>query len=114
MKFFYLQLFYKTTFSHKINFYSSKIGDASFIVLDCDSGNVDDCDEGPDESVPSDCQGVLILSETESRCGLNCSLDSTATSSLSEIDIRRWTYWSSQAINSFYIISQSFKSEENF
>jgi len=82
------------------NFKSSKIGDASFIGLDCDSGNIEDCNSGPDESVPSDCQGVLMLSETESRCGLNCNLklNSTARSSLSESGIRRWTYWSSQAI----------------
>ena len=71
----------------------------SFIGLDCDSGNVEDCNSGPDESVPSDCEGVLILSETESRCGLNCSLNSTARS---KNDIRRWTYFTSQAIE-FYL-----------
>ena len=52
---------------------SSRIGDASFIGLECESGNVDDCNDGTDESAPQDCQGGLILSETESQCGSKCN-----------------------------------------
>ena len=50
------------------------IGDASFIGLKCDTGNVDDCNDLPDERVVDDCKGVLILSEKSSKCGSKCEL----------------------------------------
>ena len=69
---------------------SSIIGDASFIGLECESGNIDDCNDGTDESAPPDCQGVFILSETESQCGSKCN---------NKIRGRRWwTLFTSQAI----------------
>ena len=51
---------------------SSKIGDASFIGLDCPTGDVSDCNDGTLESAPSECKGILVLSEEESQCGSKC------------------------------------------
>ena len=69
---------------------SSKIGDASFIGLDCPSGNVDDCNDGTVKSAPPECKGSLILSEEESQCGSKCD---------SPIGNRKkwWTYFTRQA-----------------
>ena len=57
------------------------IGDASFIGLDCPSGNVDDCNDGTEESVRNECSGILIVPEKQSRCGSKCSIDQTLTRS---------------------------------
>ena len=74
---------------------SSKIGDASFIGLECESGNVDDCNDGPDESAPLDCKGALILSDIESQCGSKCKLSIRSNSKTK----KSWfTLWTSQAM----------------
>ena len=84
-----------------------EIGDASFIGLECKSGDVSDCNDRTDESVPSQLQGYLVLSETETQCGSKCDLDSTLRSSSSERPRYFWTYFQSQAID---IEDFSFKS----
>ena len=75
---------------------SSEIGDATFIGLECESGDVSDCNDGTDESSPPELQGYLILSETESQCGSKCKLGPTLRSSSSE-SRRYWTQYTSQA-----------------
>ena len=81
---------------HNLTLKSSKIGDSSFIGLDCPSGDVDDCNDGTVESAPPECQGALILSEEESQCGSKCNL---AFKSRSSIRNRKkwWTYFTRQA-----------------
>ena len=76
------------------------IGDASFIGLDCKSGNVTACNSGiNDRCRLPDCEGVLILSEEESQCGLDCDPNPVSGT-------RRWTCWISQAtdLNRLYVI----------
>lgn len=74
---------------------SSKIGDASFIGLDCPSGDVSDCNDGTLDSVPSDCEGVLIVSANESKCGSKCNL--SQLSSRTKSRTKWWTLFTSQA-----------------
>ena len=76
---------------------SSKIGDASFIGLDCPSGNVDDCNDGTVESAPPGCKGALIFSEEESQCGSKCDLNPRLRSSSNENRKKWWTYFDRQA-----------------
>ena len=86
---------YKTKTTSK----SSEIADASFIGLECDSGDVSDCNDGTDESSPSELQGYLILSETETKCGSKCNNDPTLRSSTSKSIRYFWTVYTSQAID---------------
>ena len=55
------------------------IGDASFIGLECPTGIVDDCNDGTDESVPNECAGILMVPETETKCGSQCRLPEIIT-----------------------------------
>ena len=80
---------------------SAKIADASFIGLECDSGDVDDCNDST-ERAPADCRGVLILSEKESKCGSKCNASSDKKSTRSsrfreneedEESQNRWRWW---------------------
>ena len=71
----------------------SKVGDPSFIGLDCETGNVDDCNDGPDQS--ADCDGLLILSWKNSQCGSKCNITPHSRSSANIY--RKWTFWTSQA-----------------
>ena len=101
---------------------SAKIADASFIGLECESGDVDDCNDLT-ERAPASCRGVLILSEKESKCGSKCNASSNKKSTRSfqfrkdeEEDEeshnrwRWWTLWTRKAntilINITYIISE--------
>ena len=69
------------------------ITDAYYMGLECETGNVDDCDDLPDESAPTECSGVLFLSEKESQCGSNCHFKPRSA----VIKKRWWTLWTSQA-----------------
>ena len=82
---------------HNLTLKSSKIGDSSFIGLDCPSGDVDDCNDGTVESAPAECKGALILSEEESQCGSKCTLASQQSSSLIGNRKQWWTYFTRQA-----------------
>ena len=85
-------------------FESSKIGDPSFIGLECESGNISDCHDGPDESAPPSCQGGLILSDTKSECGSQCKLprsNSPRSNSKATRTAKWWTLYTSQAIWNF-------------
>ena len=68
------------------------IGDASFIGLECPTGIVDDCNDGTDESVPNECAGILMVPETETKCGSQCRLPEIITTKqpdvTSPIDLR--------------------------
>lgn len=86
---------YKTKTTSK----SSEIADASFIGLECDSGDVSNCNDGTDESSPPELQGYLILSETETKCGSKCNNDPTLRSSTSKSLRSYWTLYTSQAID---------------
>ena len=86
---------YKTKTTSK----SSEIADAAFIGLECDSGDVSNCNDGTDESSPSELQGYLILPETETKCGSKCDNDSTMRSSTSKGLRSFWTLYTSQAID---------------
>ena len=86
---------YKTKTTSK----SSEIADASFIGLECESGDVSNCNDGTDESSPSELQGYLILSETETKCGSKCNNDPTLRSSTSKSLRSYWTLYTSQAID---------------
>ena len=80
---------------------SSKIGDASFIGLDCPSGNVDDCNDATVESAPPGCKGALIFSEEESQCGSKCNLNLNSGSSIRNRK-KWWTYFTRQAFENLY------------
>ena len=81
------------------------IGDASFIGLDCPSGNVDDCNDGTEESVQDACSGILIMPDKQSYCGSKCIIDqnvtrlekyqaNTATTSTADFT-KSWTFYTS-------------------
>ena len=81
------------------------IGDASFIGLDCPSGNVDDCNDRTKETVQSECSGILIVPDEQSQCGSKCSLNQIVTRSeefkvLETVEktadfARYWTFYTS-------------------
>ena len=50
------------------------IGDASIIGLDCESGIVDDCNDGTQESVPAECSGIFMAPKETTKCGSQCNL----------------------------------------
>ena len=50
------------------------IGDASIIGLDCESGIIDDCNDGTQESVPAECSGIFMAPKETTRCGSQCNL----------------------------------------
>ena len=85
------------TINSYLTFKSSNISDASFIGLDCPSGDVRGCNDGTLMSAPSGCGGVLILSEEESQCGSHCNLRRNLRST--SIDNRKkwWTLFKRQA-----------------
>ena len=83
--------------------YSSKIADASSIGLECESGNVEDCNDGTDLNLPKQCKGVLILPETETKCGSQCARSSKQNQSRSSENHRKWwTYWTRPVNTNFY------------
>ena len=82
---------------HKLTKKSSEIGDASFIGLDCPSGNVDDCNDATVESAPPGCKGALIFSEEESQCGSKCNLAPQLRSSSNGKRKKWWTLFTRQA-----------------
>ena len=84
--------YYHSRITIKLTWKSSKIGDATFIGLDCPSGNVDDCNDGTVESAPPECKGALIFSEEESQCGSKCDLIPQFRNSK-----KWWTYFTRQA-----------------
>ena len=84
---------------------SSKIGDASFIGLDCPSGNVDDCNDGTVASAPPGCAGALILSEEESQCGSKCDLFPQFRSSSLGNTKKWWTYFTRPAFEYKFLYS---------
>ena len=82
------------------------IGDASFIGLDCPSGNVDDCNDGTEETVQNECSGILFVPETQSECGSKCTVDhmnvtraknhKANTKNTSKADFAKyWTFYTS-------------------
>ena len=72
---------------------SSKIGDASFIGLECESGDVEDCNDRT-ERAPPGCNNVLILSENESKCGSKCNASSNQRLRRSSQKRKKnWTKW---------------------
>ena len=77
------------------------IGDASIIGLDCESGVVDDCNDGTEESVPVKCSGIFIAPEKTTKCSSQCELgtrnkpDPDSTENLSANHY--WLYWKSLA-----------------
>ena len=76
---------------------SSKIGDASFIGLDCESGDVEDCNDRT-ERAPPGCNNVLILSENESKCGSKCNASSNQKLTRSSQKREKWwTLWTRKA-----------------
>ena len=52
-----------------------KIAEPSLIALDCETGNISDCDVNELPSVPDDCRGVfsLIFSDVQTTCGSYCT-----------------------------------------
>ena len=55
---------------------SNAIGDASFIGLECESGNFSDCDlDDSDEPVSFGCGSILIFSNSSRTCGSFCGLN---------------------------------------
>ena len=72
------------------------------IGLDCETGNVDDCNDGPDQSASSNITKSLILSDKESKCGSKCSVDERARSSAVKSKVW-WTHWISQALESLTV-----------
>ena len=76
---------------------SSKISDASFIGLDCPSGDVRGCNDGTLMSAPPECGGALILSEEESQCGSYCDLGPNLRSAPVRNRKKWWTHFKRQA-----------------
>ena len=93
------------------------IGDASFIGLDCESGIIDDCNDGTEESVPPECSGIFMAPEKTTQCGSQCQLEIERSTTYA-VDPsknktipaqvlsthRYWLKWKSLAENTFYII----------
>ena len=108
MEFNYIILLFQLKISiycGKITPTSSKIGDASFIGLECKSGNIDDCNDEPDEDfngqfLENFWDPALILSEKESQCGSKCSFDPQLRSTPGKSK-KWWTLWKSQAKERF-------------
>ena len=69
------------------------IGDASFIGLECQTGIVDDCNDGTDESVPDECTGILMVPKIETNCGSQCRWPAIVTTNepdvTSPVNLRR-------------------------
>ena len=97
--------YYHSRITIKLTWKSSKIGDATFIGLDCPSGNVDDCNDGTVESAPPGCAGALILSEEESQCGSKCDLVPQFRSSSLRNSKKWWTYFTRQAFEYRFLYS---------
>ena len=77
-----------------IYIYSTHISEAKKIGMTCKSGIVDDCNEGipVDETVPENCQGVLIFSETANHpttCGKHCNDSNKEGNVLNVRSVRR-------------------------
>ena len=53
--------------------FSYVISDASIIGLECESGNIDDCNDGTEESVPAECTGIFLAPAETTQCGSKCS-----------------------------------------
>ena len=77
---------------------SSHIEDASFIGLDCPSGDVSDCNDGTLKSARNVSMGALILSDEESQCGSKCCFGSNQRSSQNENRKKWWTLFTRQAL----------------
>ena len=61
---------------------SNALGDASQIGLECESGDFSDCDlNEPVEHAPIGCEGILMFSENESKCGSLCQSKTTRSTS---------------------------------
>ena len=98
------------------------IGDASFIGLDCPSGNVDDCNDGTEESVQDECAGILIVPEKQSQCGSKCSVDEivtrsgkyqanateTANFTSTANFTKSWTFYTSKAFKTLFFVIQTY------
>ena len=70
-------MFIHSFYLHKI--FSNVIGDPSFIGIDCESGIIDDCNDGTQESVSDECSGIFMAPNKPTRCGSQCSLNTTRT-----------------------------------
>ena len=55
-------------------FLSNVIGDASFIGIECESGIIDDCNDGTHDSVPYECSGIFLAPKKTTQCGSQCQL----------------------------------------
>ena len=59
--------------SKLINLISNAIGDASFLGLECESGDFSDCNlNESDERVPFGCENILMFSRSNTTCGSLC------------------------------------------
>ena len=87
---------------------SNIIGDASFIGLDCESGIIDDCNDGTQESVPAECSGLFIAPKETTKCGSQCDLGARRRTtyehdtSVTADDEKYWLKFKSKAQNIFY------------
>ena len=77
-----MKVFSDTKFEVSILLKSTYIGEASQIGLDCDTGNITDCNDSlathqnASEIMPNGCEDKLIFGQNEGLCGAFCKQDS--------------------------------------
>ena len=84
---------------HFQSYTSKSIGDSALIGLECENGEISDCNESltmhhenNDTVVPDGCEGFLIFSENLSSCGSLCSPSQTSRASKSAV-MSGWTMY---------------------
>ena len=75
--------------------YSYVISDASLIGLDCETGNIDDCNDGTEESVPVECTGIFLAPKKTTQCGSQCSFNTQKNNRRKKNSY--WLYYQSKA-----------------
>ena len=61
---------------------SNALGDPSQIGLECESGDFSDCNlNEPVGHVPIGCEGILMFSDNNSKCGSLCQSNATKSES---------------------------------
>ena len=80
--------------------YSHVISDAAIIGLECETGNIEDCNDGTEESVPTECAGIFLAPEETTQCGSKCSANARRT-----YKTEKNSYWLYYKSNVFINIS---------
>ena len=83
-----------------LQLYSNVISDASIIGLDCETGNIEDCNDGTEDSVPAECSGIFLAPDQTTECGSKCDI-STRINYKSKKN-SYWLYYKSKVFQNFF------------